>query len=273
MINLIQKINYKDLIGHYFYINNRIPYAIIDNVVEYPNKFYRLYLKDISNNKYLKYIDLSYEEIITFYNRFLIRQERNEIIKNRTIKQIVHFTKVSNLESIFENGLLSVNNLQNKLISYSPSDLNRLDGKLNKISTSISYPNYKMFYPKRMQNTNIDWTIITINPILIVHKLDSEFYKTNAANGIYISDYTPTSNNDFKDMFYKEDRASFIPAYYTTDPQAEILIEDKISNNYFLSIETIKPNPKVKSLTRDAHINYNPNSSLFNARSDYKRWQ
>lgn len=270
---MIQNINYNDLSGHYFYINNRIPYAIIDKVIEYPNKFYRLYLKDMSNKKYLNYIDLSYEELLKFYNNFLIRQERNDIIKNRAIKQMVHFTKVSNLENIFENGILSVNNLQKKLIHYSPSDLNRLDGKLNKISSSISYPNYKMFYPKRMQDTNIDWAIITIDPLLVVHKLDSEFYKTNAANGIYYQNYTPTSNNDFEEMFYTEDRASFIPAYYTTDPQAEILIEDKVSSDYFLSVETIKPISKVKSLTRDAHINYNPNSNLFNARSDYKRWQ
>ena len=82
----------------------------------------------------------------------------------------------------------------------------------------------------------------------------------------------PTTNNDFEKMFYISDRKSYIPSYYTTAPQAEVLINNSISNDYLLSVETNENNPKVKSLTRDAHINYNPNSQLFNARSDYKRW-
>lgn len=272
MINLIKNINYRDLIGYYYYISDYIPYAIIDNVIKMPNNYYRIYLKDIKNTKYLNYVDLTYEELLSLYNKLLIRKERSEILKKRNIEKIVHFTKVENLESIFENGILSVNRLNDSSIAYSPSDPFRLDDKLNMISTSISFPNYKMFYSKRMENTDIDWAVITIDPNLIIHKLDSEFYKTNAASGIYSFDYSPTSNNFLLDMFYDEGRDPNIPKSYPTDPQAEILINNKIPNTYFNSVETRKNISKVKSLTRTAGIDYNPNSHLFSYRSDYKRW-
>ena len=82
----------------------------------------------------------------------------------------------------------------------------------------------------------------------------------------------PTSNDDLLGMFCEENRDPLIPNSYTTDPQAEVLINNSIANNYFLSVETKGNISKVKSLTRDAHIDYNANSQLFNARKDYKRW-
>ena len=89
VINLIKNINYRDLIGHYYYISDYIPYAIIDNVIKMPNNYYRIYLKDIKNTKYLNYVDLTYEELLSLYNKLLIRKERSEILKERNIKKIV----------------------------------------------------------------------------------------------------------------------------------------------------------------------------------------
>ena len=169
VINLIKNINYRDLIGHYYYISDYIPYAIIDNVIKMPNNYYRIYLKDIKNTKYLNYVDLTYEELLSLYNKLLIRKERSEILKERNIKKIVHFTKVENLESIFENGILSVNRLNDSSIAYSPSDPFRLDDKLNMISTSISFPNYKMFYSKRK--------LIILNINLYQNTLIFSFFK------------------------------------------------------------------------------------------------
>lgn len=186
--------------------------------------------------------------------------------------KIVHFTKVDNLESIFEYGIRSVEQLDLLSINYLNSDLYRLDGKLNGISTSISFPNYKMFYKKRMESPNTKWAVITIKPKIIIDKLDSEFYASNAANGMYSLIDAPTSNDDLLGMFCEENRDPLIPNSYTTDPQAEVLINNSIANNYFLSVETKGNISKVKSLTRDAHIDYNANSQLFNARKDYKRW-
>ena len=261
--------NYNNLIGTMYYYNNN-PYATIENIEKLNNNYYRVYLK--RGNYIYKYIDLTLYEMNLLYEDYLVRYERMNILKEKEISKLVHFTKVDNLENILEYGIFSVELLNILSIGYIPSDNNRLDGKLEFISTSISFPNYKMFYKKRSDDYNTRWAVITIDPKVIIDKLDSEFYSTNAANGIYSINYSPNTNNELRNMFYEENRDSNIPSYYTTDPQAEILIRNNIKNNYFMSIETLEVIPKVKSLTLNSHIDYNPNSSLFSARCDYKRW-
>ena len=90
---------------------------------------------------------------------------------------------------------------------------------------------------------------------------------------MYPRSLMPTANRDLERMFHASNRASHIPSYYTTNPQAEILINNNISTGYFMNVESNKNIPKVRSLTRDAHVDYNPSSRLFDPRSDYSRWQ
>ncbi len=262
--------NYNELIGTTYYLSNT-PYAIIENIMAMNNGYYRLFLK--RGSCISKYIDLTSNDMILLYNEYLTRQKRRIILKERGVGKIVHFTKVDNLESIFEYGIHSIESLKLLGINYLPSDLYRLDGKLDKISTSISYPNYKMFYKKRMEDTSVDWVVITIKPKLIIDKLDSEFYSDNAARGGGCQGLAPTTNEDLEGMFYTSNRSPYIPSSYTTNPQAEVLINNNISTKYFMNVESNKDIPKVKSLTRDAHVDYNPNSQLFDARSDYSRWR
>lgn len=269
---MIEEFNYNILIGSTLYLKN-IPYYTIDNIIKLKNNYYKLYFSDINNHNISSSSVLSLEDLMKIYNDYLIRQERGKILRERHISKIVHFTKVDNLENIFEYGLCSIELLNSLGINYSPSDLYRLDGKLDKISTSISFPNYKMFYKKRMEDTSVDWAVITIKPKLIVDKLDSEFYIDNAARGMYPHSLMPTANRDLERMFHASNRASHIPSYYTTNPQAEILINNNISTGYFMNVESNKNIPKVRSLTRDAHVDYNPSSRLFDPRSDYSRWQ
>ena len=214
MINLIKNINYRDLIGYYYYISDYIPYAIIDNVIKMPNNYYRIYLKDIKNTKYLNYVDLTYEELLSLYNKLLIRKERSEILKERNIEKIVHFTKVENLESIFENGILSVNRLNDSSIAYSPSDLFRLDDKLNMISTSISFPNYKMFYSKRKLISLYD-KFFSLNKdlhdkeLFLKEELRNEFYPIYESNkGTFI--YTDYIYCLFDELLKIVDKVNFI---------------------------------------------------------------
>lgn len=261
--------DYNNLIGTMFYSNNKKE-ATISNIIILNNGYYRLLIKRTEG--IYKYIDLTSNEMMILYKEYLVRQERERILTEKGIKRIVHFTKVDNLENILEYGIFSKENLELLGISYLPSDMYRLDGKLNGISTSISYPNYKMFYRKRIDDPNVDWAIITMEPKLIVDKLDTEFYDTNAASGIYSLSDAPTSNDDLLKLFDKENRDLSIPESYTTNPQAEVLVNNCITNNYFLTVETNGNIPKVKSLTRDAHIDYNDSSLLFAPRKDYKRW-
>lgn len=71
-----------------------------------------------------------------------------KIIEDRKIPALTHFTSLSNLESILENGLYSRDKVDE---SVEVNDEMRLDGRKNTISTSIGFPNSKMFYKYRNQ--------------------------------------------------------------------------------------------------------------------------
>ena len=72
--------------------------------------------------------------------------EIKRFIEERNIESLFHFTPVDNLENILKYGLLSINNLNRLGIDYYYNDENRYDDRLDAISTSIEFPNYKMFY-------------------------------------------------------------------------------------------------------------------------------
>ena len=61
-----------------------------------------------------------------------------EIIQKRNIKQLVHFTRVENLKSIINNGILSRSELNKRSIKVKYNDDKRLDNWLNTSSFSVT---------------------------------------------------------------------------------------------------------------------------------------
>jgi hypothetical protein len=97
------------------------------------------------------------------------------------IKQLVHFTHIQNLSTILQHGLLSIDGLaKTPTIQYRRNDAKRLDGQLNAISLSISFPNYRMFYIYQC-NIPQDWVVISLKPD-ILWELDCAFCSENAAS-------------------------------------------------------------------------------------------
>ena len=75
------------------------------------------------------------------------REAMLDVIKRRNITELCHFTRVSNYESIMKYGLCSRAYLESHdVLSAEYSDELRLDGYIDAISLSVSFPNYKMFY-------------------------------------------------------------------------------------------------------------------------------
>ena len=203
-----------------------------------------------------------------------LRKIRLKFLRSRYISRLVHFTPVSNLESILENGLLSRSALDYFNISYVYSDFLRLDGKLDFISSSISFPNYRMFYTKRMEDTDVDWVILSIDSKILIDKMDTQFYRTNcASNDPSKCRYNPCSNDALSDMFYNDGRDPHLPFNYTTDPQAEVMLKYEVQPSYISCVETKEKNEKVHSLALNSGISYNSRSNLFTYRQDYKKWQ
>lgn len=264
----MQCVNFYEMIGTYYYKNDK-PIGIIEEIIELQGD-YKI-IVNIGNR--FKQIFVDYITLLKVYKEYLLRKERANILIERNINEIVHFTKIENLDSILEYGLLSKNILEEQRINYLYSDNYRYDNKLDFICNSITFPNYKMFYAKRQEDIRQKWAVITIDADILLHKLDTEFYKKNRASlEIYEDDRYYRSNEAFNSMFSLINRDLYIPDSYTTDPQAEVLIKDIIIPDYITGIETNTNNEKVKSLALNVHKNYNPYSTLFNGRCDYRRW-
>ena len=129
------------------------------------------YLKHDNYSYYINYNNVSNENLENIYR--VNDHEKKEIekyIQERNINEIIHFTQLENLESIMENGLLSVDMLKRKDIKFNRNDLNRFDNLQNTISVSIGFPNYKMFYKLRDEDASKKWVIISLNPKILFEK-------------------------------------------------------------------------------------------------------
>ena len=80
--------------------------------------------------------------------------------KSRHIEDCVHFTNVLNLKSIINYGLLPKSTLKEESMNFQENDVYRYDGFENATSLSITFPNYKMFYSIRTQDTSKNWAVL-----------------------------------------------------------------------------------------------------------------
>ena len=163
----------------------------------------------------------------------------------RNINQIVHFTTINYLDQILDEGIFSRNKLRKDKINsrnYLYTDPNDFGENSDWISTSISFPNYKMFYTKRMNKDHGQlkqakgWVVIAMKSD-ILWKLDCRFSHTNAARSKYFTSQSYSSYEKFLRMF--EDsvlRSPNLQEKFTTDTQAEVLVRDFILPEYINEI-------------------------------------
>lgn len=154
-------------------------------------------------------IDLILEE---FFEKgktpFSINSEQKdkimEIVEKRKIEQLTHFTRLENLHSILENGLVPVSIQQNMKIPSVHNDEQRIDSKLDCTSCSVEFPNYKLFYFFRENKfPGTRWVVVVLNKdVLFSPKNISYYYHTNAASFSRLSSIKELSTaNAFQNMF------------------------------------------------------------------------
>lgn len=204
-----------------------------------------------------------------------------EIISRQNISRLIHFTHVENLKCILKWGILSRTEVEEKAKQEKMkiNDEQRFDKHPEAICLSISFPNYKMFYTFHKGNCD-EWVVISIKPE-VLWKYECAFCHTNAASNecrhINIGERKKVEalNRLFEDFENIKRGNLAIPDHYPTDPQAEVLVFNKIPIEDFLKVYFYNWNqmnyyketyPMFENL-------FEINRNYFRARQDYRHWQ
>ncbi len=201
------------------------------------------------------------------------KKDIRERILARGIQYLVHFTPISNLNSIIRYGLLPRNVLRERGFPFDYSDEQRIDGFLNCISTSISFPNYKMFCKKRNEYSDKTWAVVKIKKeVLWEH--DCLFFQENAASSGSMA--VPAADlytiDAFDKMFYEVESRSLVQDSFTTNPQAEVMVNGSIPSRYIkgIAFESKADRALIKDVKGLPEIEIN--KDLFSPRPDWRYW-
>ena len=173
-----------------------------------------------------------------------LRHEIRALVEKRGIPHLVHFTHCDNLQSILRHGLISVAGCEAQGIRGVRNDKIRLDGQPEAISTSIAFPNYRMFYKYRQMNALADWAIFILSPSVLWEK-KCGFSRNNAADARMrcLPRAKLATAQAFEGMFDSPDlsREAWLRSYDPSDSQAEVLVYETIEPRYIeaVAFETV----------------------------------
>ena len=210
-----------------------------------------------------------------------------QICKERGITTLVHFTRIENLRSILQEGLIGRSFLEVRRQRFLFNDDSRADGHKEAVCLSISFPNYQMFYGtrKRKEKTegvdNSQWVIFLITAE-VLWELDCAFCQDNAARKVVSGtsledrkrpDALETMFGDFYDIRHQD---LLIPENYPTHPQAEVLVSDPIPVRYIKAIHFWNEDAQNQWLPGSTGTDYETactDRTYFKYRSDYEVWK
>lgn len=202
-----------------------------------------------------------------------------DFVEKKGIKYLVHFTRLENLTSILEDGLIPRNELESSAINATFNDEHRYDNCKDALCCSVSHPNYKMFYSLRMENPDVEWCVLGIKKKVLWEK-DCAFCIENAAKSSVTS--IPLDERKGKDSLKKlfDEIDGFparselkIPDNFPTNPQAEILVFDKIEPDDIIGVcfQNEDRKNEYKKLYNSFKFIYN--DEFFSYRKDYEHWR
>jgi len=202
-----------------------------------------------------------------------------EIAKNKGIECLWHFTRLENLEAILENGLVPRSVLEDNGDVVDYNDELRLDGQKDAICFSIGFPNYRMFYSLRETHKDIEWVVLACEPEILWTK-DCAFCTENAASNnvtkIALQDRKGADAFEklFEEIDGKPSREELgISAFCPTNPQAEILVFDRVEPELIGAIccETTNQRDNLREVFPEWEIE--EVNAVFSPRKDFKHWK
>lgn len=163
------------------------------------------------------------------------------IIQQRKIQNLIHFTKFENLESILQNGLLSRQYLDMNNIKYEFNDTSRWDEKTNATCFSVEFANTYLLNKFKELYKDSKWVIISLD-INLLYKCNQKCFCNRNAGGApnWVNSDKSRNFGAFASMFNENISSSspsrseqlYIKDYLPTDVQAEVLIESKIDSSF-----------------------------------------
>jgi cold shock CspA family protein len=211
---------------------------------------------------------------------------RSESIKNfchmRGISTLAHFTRVENLSSILQHGLLTRSKLEMLELEQRPkfNDDLRMDGCYAASCLSISFPNYRMFYRYRQINPGTEWVVLLLDAS-ILWEMDCAFcYENAASNSVR---HLPLEERKrfgaledmFSDLSTPRQQLN-IPDWFPTNPQAEVLAFNPIPLSYFRSVCFQTMDSLIRWRNQHARSNRIPTvveEAYFSPRKDWSFWK
>lgn len=213
------------------------------------------------------------------------RKDLHDYITGRGVIGLRHFTRRENLQSILTHGLLPKSTLNEMGVKYVANDDLRLDG-IDGVCLSVSFPNYKLFWSFRApDNKPLDWVVLDLSPGVVRGKL-CIFNARNAAHNSMSKQPIEerTRIGALAEMFYDQMLRSrlSLPDDYTTDPQAEIVVPERIDpeliDNVLFNLPDTPHNRRVleeysKEFGTAWQGKFVPFQEIFKPRRDYEHWK
>jgi hypothetical protein len=189
------------------------------------------------------------------------------------VKQLVHFTRESNLESILNRGLVT-----RDVLTREGFNGNVRADYTSAVCVSIGFPNYKMWWGIRKDNPEIEFVLLVLEERAL-WELPCAFCSANAALGAIAA--IPIAQRQtlqafegmYADVVGKERAKLDLPGYWPTNPQAEVLMLQGVPRKYIRGVVTLNAaqetriNEKFPGLKTWVHAGY------FRYRKDYEFWK
>lgn len=153
------------------------------------------------------------------------RASYRNTVHQRSITELIHFTRIENVRSILKHGILPRDKQDDIYPEPITNDSVRYDGHTDASCISVSFPNYKMLYSLKNQQPGSRWAVLSLSPDLLYDTDITQFFffEKNAAT-------KDTGRCTFEGMFGGKSGSD--PA----DPQAEILAFGNIPPKYIRKI-------------------------------------
>jgi ssDNA thymidine ADP-ribosyltransferase, DarT len=200
-----------------------------------------------------------------------------ELAAQRGIEYLVHFTREANLSSILERGLVTRNVLREEGLESNCNDRYRLDGT-DAVCASIEFPNYRMFFAKRHEDSKVNWILLLIDPS-VLWTTSVAFCITNAASKV-VTDVplqqrigVAAMEAMFADFGDRARDALNLPDSFPTNPQSEILLLDGVPRSSICGVIASNQAQKVRIETSHAGLKVVVDPSHYRWRSDYEHWR